>query len=63
MQKREKLTNFENRFLIFLYHIQKKIVLSKKLKVATLNIQIKQSGLKVSNSKVPRAENFRMGYL
>ena len=43
----------KNRFLIFLYYIQK----SKKLKVSTLDIRIKQSGLKVSHSKVPSSEH------
>ena len=53
IQKREGLSNFENRFLIFLYYIQKTSGLSKKLKVSTLDIRIKQSGLKVYHSKVP----------
>ena len=42
----------KNRFLIFLYYYPKKSGLSKQLKVSTLDIRIKQSGLKVSSSKV-----------
>ena len=47
----------KNWFLIFLYYIQKKSRLSKKLKVSTLDIRIKQSGLMVSHSKVPKSGN------
>ena len=36
----------KNRFLIFLYYILKKSGLSKKLKASTLDIRIKQSGMK-----------------
>jgi len=35
--------------------LPKKSGLSKKLKVSTLDIRIKQLGLKVSNSKVPNS--------
>ena len=51
-QTREGLSNFEKP-VFNLSTISKKSGLSKKLKVATLDIQIKRSGLKVSTSKVP----------
>ena len=44
----------KNQFLIFLFYIQKRM--SKKLKVSTVDIWIKKSGLKVSHSKVPSSE-------
>ena len=50
---------FKNRYLVF-STTYKKSGLSKKLKVSTLDIPIKQSGLKVSHSKVLNSENFRM---
>jgi len=62
IQKREGLSNFEKPVSDFSVLYPKKSGLRKKLKVSTLDIRIKQSGLKVSHSKVPRAENFRMGY-
>ena len=40
---------------IFNLEIKKKSGLRKKLKVSTLDIRMKQSGLKVSHSKFPRA--------
>ena len=43
---------FRNRFLNFVYLYPKKSGLSRKLKVFTLDIRIKQSGLQVSHSKV-----------
>ena len=49
-QKIEGLSDFEN--LIFLY-IPGKSGSSKKFKVSTLNIRIKQSGLKLSHLKFP----------
>ena len=55
IQKLEGLSDFEN--LIFLY-IPGKSGSSKKLKVSTLNIRIKQSGLKLSHSKVPSSVSF-----
>ena len=39
---------------------KRKSVLRRKLKASTLDVQIKQFGLKVSNSKVFRAENFKI---
>ena len=53
IQKREELSNFEKPVFDFSVLYPKKSGLSKKLKVSTLDIRIKQSGLKVSNSKVP----------
>ena len=50
IQKLEGLSDFEN--LIFLY-IPGKSGSSKKFKVSTLNIRIKQSGLKLSHLKFP----------
>ena len=44
--------SLKNRFSIFLNYIQKRVD-SKKLKVSTLDIRIKQPELKVSYSKVP----------
>ena len=49
------LSYWKTGFLIFLYSIPKKSGLGKKLKVSTLDIRIKQSGLKVSHFKVPSA--------
>ena len=60
IQKREGLSNFEKPVFDFLYLYPKKSGLSKKLKVSTLDIQIKQSGLKISHSKVPSSD---YGYL
>ena len=48
--KRERLTNFESRFLIFCTISKKDWI---KQEVSKLDIRIKQSLLKVSNSKVP----------
>ena len=56
IQKREGFSNFDKPVFDFLYYIQKKSGLSKKLKVSTLDIRIKQSGLKVSHSKVPSSD-------
>ena len=53
LQNREGLSNFEKLVFEFSVLYPKKSGLSKKLKVSTLDIRIKQSGLKVSNSKVP----------
>ena len=58
IQKREGFSNFDKPVFDFLYYIQKKSGLSKKLKVSTLDIRIKQSGLKVSHSKVPSSDSF-----
>ena len=58
IQKREGLSNLEKPVFDFSVLYPKKSGLSKKLKVSTLDIRIKQSGLKVSNSKVPSS-----GYL
>jgi len=52
IQKREELSNFEKPVFKFSLLYPKKSGLSKKLKVSTLDIRIKQSGLKVSHSKV-----------
>ena len=54
VQKREGLSNFEKPVL-YLYYIQKK----SGLKVSPLDIQIKQSGLKVSHSKVRQLRSER----
>ena len=54
--------NFVKPVFDFSVQYPKKSGLSKQLKVFTLNIWIKQSGLIVSNSKVPSAEDFRIGY-
>ena len=54
IQKREGLSNFEKPE--FDFSVLKKSGLSKKLKVSTLDIRIKQSGLKVSDNKVPSSE-------
>jgi len=56
IQKREGLSNFEKPEFDFSVLYPKKSGLSKKLKVSTLDIRIKQSGLKVSNNKVPSSE-------
>ena len=53
IQKREELYNFEKPVFDFSVLYSKKSGLSKKLKVSTLDIRIKQSGSKVSYSKVP----------
>ena len=53
MQKREGHSNFEKPVFDFSVLYPKKSGLSKKLKVFTLDIGIKQSVLKVSHSKVP----------
>ena len=53
-------SNFKK--LVFDYSVtisKKKNGLSKKLKVSTLDIRIKQSGLKVSHSKVPSSAVFK----
>ena len=47
-QKQEVLTNLKKKFDFFVLY-PKKSGLSKKLKVSTLDIRIKQSGLKVSH--------------
>ena len=62
IQKREGLSNFEKPVFDFSVLYPKKSGLSKKLIVSTLEIWIQQSGLKLSHSKVSRAENFRMRY-
>ena len=46
----------KTRFLIFLYYIQKEWI-RQELKLSTLDIRIKQSGLKVSHSEVPSSGN------
>ena len=48
-----EISNFDKPVFDFSVLYPKKSGLSKKLKVSTLNIRIKQSGLKVSHSKVP----------
>jgi len=48
-----EISNFEKTGFDFLLLYPKKSGLSKKLKVSILDIRIKQSGLKVSHSKVP----------
>ena len=53
IQKREGHFNFEKPVFDFSVLYPKKSGLNKKFKVSTLNIRIKQSGLKVSHSKVP----------
>ena len=53
IQKREGLSSFEKPVFEFSALYFKKIELNKKLKVFTVDIRIKQSGLKVSHSKVP----------
>ena len=53
IQKREGLSSFENPVFDFSVLYPKKSGSSKKLKVSTLDIRIKQLGLKVSHSKVP----------
>ena len=53
IQKWEGLYNFEKPVFDFSVLYSKKSGLSKKLKVSTLDIRIKQSGLKVSLSEVP----------
>ena len=53
IQRREKLSNFEKPVFHFSVLYPKKRGLSKKLKVSTLDIRIKQSGLKVFHYKVP----------
>ena len=58
IQKRKGLSNFEKPVFDFSVLYPKKSGLSKKLKVSTLNIRIKQSGLKVSHSKVPSSVVF-----
>ena len=58
IQKREGLSNFEEQVFDF----PKKSGLSKKLKVSTLDIRIKQSGLKVSHSKVPSSDGVDLLY-
>ena len=52
-QKREGLSNFEKSVFDFSVLYLKKSGLSKKLKVSTLDIRIKQLGLKVFHFKVP----------
>ena len=53
IQKREGLSSFEKPVFYFSLQYPKKSGLSKILKVSTLDIGIKQSGLKVLYSKVP----------
>ena len=60
IQKGEALSSFEKPVFDFSVLYPKKSELSKKLKVSTFDIWIKQSGLKVSHSKVPSSENFRI---
>ena len=52
LQKREELSNFKKPVFDFSLLYPRKSGLSKKLKVTTVDFQIKQSGLRVSNSKV-----------
>ena len=56
IQNREGLSNFEKLVFDFSVQYPKKSGLSKKLKVSTLDIPIKQSGLQVSHSKVPNSD-------
>ena len=51
IQKREELSNFKNRFLIFLLYPSKNS-LRRKSKVCILDTQINYSGLRISHSKV-----------
>ena len=53
IHKREGLSNFEKTVSDFSVLYIKKSGLSKKLKVSTLDIRIKQSGLKVPILKFP----------
>ena len=53
IEKREGLSSFEKPVFYFSLQYPKKSGLSKILKVSTLDIGIKQSGLKVLYSKVP----------
>ena len=53
IQKQEGLYNLEKSVFDFSLLYPKKSGLSKKLKVSTLDIRIKQSGLKVSHFKYP----------
>ena len=55
IQIRELLSNLKKNGFWFFSTISKKEWI-KKLKVSTLDIRIKQSGLKVSHSKVPSSE-------
>ena len=56
LQKQEGLSNFENPVFDFSVLYPKKSGLNKKSKVSTLDIRIKQSGLKLSHSKVPSSD-------
>ena len=57
-QKREGVSNFEKQVLIFLYYVQKRVDSAQE--VSTLKILVKQSGLKVSHSKVPSSEFYTL---
>ena len=50
IQKRERLFNFDKPVLNLSELYPKKSEISKKLKVSTLDIRIKQAGLKISHS-------------
>ena len=57
--EREGLSNFKKPGFWFSVIYPKKSGLSKKLKVSTLDIRIKNLGLKVSHSKVPSSDEMK----